>query len=179
MLRSDLDSTAYADATTGARLQIDYNKLVKNVAFDQDGKRLVINPRPGARIMDAATGLPIATLKGPADGMGALAFSPDGARLVTAYDNGGAALWGVAPTTQALVDAVKETIPRCLSPQQRKAFFLEPEPPRWCITGPGYEKSAMSDWNGKWPYHTKAWKDWLMAADVARSTGEKIPSVPK
>jgi hypothetical protein len=32
---------------------------------------------------------------------------------------------------------------------QRKAFFLPPEPPKWCIE------------LEKWPYNTAPWKLWL------------------
>ncbi len=36
-----------------------------------------------------------------------------------------------------------------LTVAQHRAFFLDPEPPDWCI--------EME----KWPYHKPAWKQWL------------------
>ena len=77
-------------------------------------------------------------------------------------------------TTQALVDRVKRTVPRCLTRAQRKRFYLPPEPPRWCITGPGHEgEPDTTNWRPKWSYHTKAWAAWL----AARDRGEK-PALP-
>ncbi|MEJ2125558.1 MAG: hypothetical protein P8Y47_12340 [Alphaproteobacteria bacterium] len=70
------------------------------------------------------------------------------------------------------VDEAKKIVPRCLTQQQRKDFFLQPEPPRWCITGAGLEAETQPDkWKPLWPYRTKAWRDWLAAKD----RGEKLP----
>jgi hypothetical protein len=77
-----------------------------------------------------------------------LAFNTDGTRLVKT-DGNIAVLWRIAPTTQALIDAVRASIPRCLSREQRVQAFLDPEPPAWCV--------EME----KWPYYTRGWKDWL------------------
>jgi WD40 repeat protein len=110
------------------------------------------SPRPRtktARIWDAATGQPIGEpLKGHEGAVQSAAFSPDGRRIVTTSDNT-ARLWEVFPNTQALLSAAKAAVPRCLTPAQRKAFFLPPEPPAWCID------------MAKWPYDTPAWKQWL------------------
>ena len=51
---------------------------------------------------------------------------------------------------------------RCLTPAQRKAFFLPPEPPDWCI--------EME----KWPYNTPEWKQWL-----ADKRAGKTPPLPE
>jgi hypothetical protein len=77
------------------------------------------------------------------------AFSRDGRRIVTASADNTARLWEIFPNTQELVSHTKMAIPRCLTPAQRMAFFLPPEPPLWCIE------------LEKWPYHTDAWKQWL------------------
>jgi hypothetical protein len=53
-------------------------------------------------------------------------------------------------------------IPRCLPSAQRKAFFLAPEPPAWCI--------AMA----KRPYDTAQWKQWLADKRVG-----KKPQLPQ
>ena len=52
----------------------------------------------------------------------------------------------MVPTTQDRIDHAKRTVARCLTPQERKKFYLPPEPPAWCI--------EME----KWPYHTIFWK---------------------
>jgi hypothetical protein len=57
------------------------------------------------------------------------------------------------------VSHAKAAVPRCLTPAQRKAFFLLPEPPRWCIE------------LEKWPYHTDVWKQWL--SDIR--AGKNLP----
>ncbi len=63
-------------------------------------------------------------------------------------------------------------VPRCLTPEQLDAAFLPPEPPRWCVTGPGNEaETDPALWEPKWPYHTPEWRDWL----VARDRGEDPP----
>ena len=69
-------------------------------------------------------------------------FSPDGKRIVTVSDNGVGRLWTVFPDTQQLVAHARAIVPRCLTPAQRAAYFLPPEPRAWCIE------------TAKWPYHT-------------------------
>lgn len=62
--------------------------------------------------------------------------------------------------------------PRCLTPDQRRAFFLPEAPPRWCITGAGLEaEKDPGKWTGKWPYHTAEWRSWL----AAREEGKDLP----
>ncbi len=79
------------------------------------------------------------------------------------------------PTPQDLVDRAKRLVPRCLGPKQREAFYLAPEPDRWCITGPGREAERdPAKWQPKWPYDSPAWRDWL----VGRDRGEE-PKMPQ
>jgi hypothetical protein len=63
-----------------------------------------------------------------------------------------------------LVSQAEKDIPRCLTPTQRKAFFLPPEPPTWCV------KMA------KWLYNTPEWKQWL--ADVRAGKNPPLPAAP-
>jgi hypothetical protein len=90
-----------------------------------------------------------APLVGHQDAVNNAAFSPDGKRIVTASWDKTARLWNIFADTQELVSAAKAAIPRCLPAAQRKAFFLSPEAPDWCI--------EMQ----KWPYQTAVWKQWL------------------
>src|SRR5262249_41212392 len=59
------------------------------------------------------------------------------------------AVWPMLWSTQAYLDRIKEILPRCLTPRERKNYYLDPEPPAWCIE------------MAKWPYHTEDWKRWL------------------
>jgi WD40 repeat protein len=78
------------------------------------------------------------------------------------------------PTTDSLVAFAKATLPRCLTPAQRNAYFLDPEPPRWCI-GSGAVGSAAT--RGKWPYQTEEWRAWL--ARVAKGENPELPTSRK
>jgi WD40 repeat protein len=82
----------------------------------------------------------VANLSGHSEKIESAAFSPDGNRVVTASADNTARVWEVFPTTQALVDRVKEAVPRCLTPQQRQQLYLASAPPSWCKT------------LHKWPY---------------------------
>ena len=80
-----------------------------------------------ARLWDAATGKALVTLEGHTDRVWSAAFSPDGTRVVTASFDKTAKIWRVFPTTQALIDYAQSIVPRQLTPEQRKQFFLEAE----------------------------------------------------
>jgi hypothetical protein len=92
------------------------------------------------RVWDVRTRATIAVIEGTQP-MWSAAFSADGERLVTASEDRSARIWRVFPTMQALVDQARGAVPRCLTAEQRRQAFLEPEPPAWCAV----EK--------KWPDH--------------------------
>ena len=137
--------------------------FVNGAAFSPDGQRIVTASWDGtARVWDAASGKPIREpLTGHNGKVNSAAFSPDGQRIVTASRDKTARVWDILPDTQALVSAAKAGVPRCLTPAQRKAFFLPPEPPEWCIE------------MAKQPYDTPAWKQWL-----ADKRAGKTPPLP-
>src|SRR5262249_27656922 len=93
-----------------------------------------------ARLWDTATGETVATLAGHTDAVRAVAFSPDGTHALTVSDDHTARLWPVFKSVQELVDTVRTSVPRCLTPLQRQAFHLGTPPPRWC-----YERNL-------WPF---------------------------
>jgi hypothetical protein len=75
----------------------------------------------------------------------------------------------IFPETQALIDYAIDKVPRCLTTADRQKFFLDPEPPRWCITGGRESERDPSKWNGKWPYNTGAWRNWLIDKDAGKT----------
>ncbi|MGA8448412.1 MAG: hypothetical protein WB766_24975 [Roseiarcus sp.] len=123
------------DAATGAAIETltGHNLLINAVAFSPDGKQLLTGSFDNtARLWDLATGETVATLVGHKDYVWAVAFSPDGKRVLTGSRDNTARLWEVFPTAQAVVDEVKASVPRCLTPDERKQFHLQAPTPRWC-----------------------------------------------
>jgi hypothetical protein len=111
------------------------------LAFSPDGTHVLASSSDNtARLWDAASGKIVATLAGHTDSIAAVAFSPDGARVLTGSWDNTARLWPVFKSDQTLIDTVRASMPRCLTPTQREAFHLGTPPPRWC-----YERNL-------WPF---------------------------
>jgi sugar lactone lactonase YvrE len=144
---------------------------VSSVAFSPDGTRILTGSEDNtARLWDAATGKELARLEGETSPVYGIAFSPDGTRLLTGSSDNMARLWAVPLRLPKLIDEAKQIAPRCLTQQHRKDFFLQPEPPRWCITGAGLEAETRADkWKPLWPYHTTRWRNWLAARDLGET----------
>jgi WD40 repeat protein len=90
-------------------------------------------------------------------------FSPNGQLLLMASDNdlAGNAWFRMYSSIDELTNLAKSALPRCLTLDERSGFFLNPEPPAWCI--------EME----KWPYRDAVWKQWLAETRVG-----KHPSLP-
>ena len=93
-----------------------------------------------ARLWDVVSGKVVATLAAHTGPVSAVAFSPDGTRVVTGSWDNTARLWSVSKSVQDLIDIVRTSVLRCLTPMQREAFHLGTPPPRWC-----YERNL-------WPF---------------------------
>jgi len=99
------------------------------------------------------------------------AVSPGFRYLVVGSTTGYAKLWPLFGSTQALADAAKHSLPRCFTQAERQMYFLPKAPPRWCITGAGLEDEPdPALWKPKWPYRSKAWRNWLIESDRAGGT---------
>jgi len=125
-------------------------EAVRDAAFSPDGGRIVtMSAGTTARVWDVETGKLLATLAGQGSTLRKTAYSSDGRRVIAIDEDGTAHLWEVFPTAQALVDRAKGTLPHCLTPEQRVAYFLDPDPPVWCyeMRKPPYaDDGAPSAW---------------------------------
>jgi WD40 repeat protein len=118
------------DANTGAEFLIlsTPDGSIFTAAFSPDGNRVVTasNDNTG-RIWDAVTGEEVGVLRGRPHKIDfvSAAYAPDGRRIVTASADGKARVWPAFATTQDLLAYAGEIMPRQLTPEQRKEFFLD------------------------------------------------------
>ena len=135
VLTGSFDQTARLwDAATGAAVATaeGHTGSVNAAAFSPDGKRILTGSDDGtARLWDAATGAAVATLVGHTAPVRAVAFSPDGNHVLTGSLDKTARLWSVF-SAQDVVDEVKATVPRCMTPNEREHSHLHDASPRWC-----------------------------------------------
>jgi WD40 repeat protein len=93
---------------------------IVDLKVSPNGTRLLAMTPNATIILDIATREQVAWIEAPAS---RAAFSPDGRSVVANTEN--LRIWPVFPTTQALVDHARSVMPRALTAQQRKDFFLE------------------------------------------------------
>ena len=144
------------------------------VASSPDGRQTAIFSKNEMRVVDTLTAEPQLTIHLMSgrqsfssnrdeihyaeDPFDKVVVSPDGRTAASTLTG---AVWRMLWTTQDYVDYSKEAVPRCLTPEERKTLYLDPEPPAWCIE------------MNKWPYQSPAWKAWL--ADVTAGKQVNMP----
>jgi WD40 repeat protein len=143
---------------------------IHDAVYSPDEKRIVTATEDGSvRVWEVATGKQIGEIVAAnSDDMWTAAYNPSGDRIVTASADETARIWQ-ALGPQQLVNHAKAVVPRCLTPAERRTFFLAPQPPRWCIE------------MAKWPFQTDAWKEWLRNYDAwlqKHPAGQSPPPVP-
>jgi hypothetical protein len=131
-------------------------------AVGANGKRLAVRQRFEAfdgsekeevQIRDASTMAVIGSFV--TDAMSDLCFAADGSHIDTTHpplqrdQNWQTRQWKTFADLSSLIAYFVATVPRCLTPGERREYALEQDPPAWCIE------------RGKWPYYDDAWKVWL------------------
>ena len=129
----------------------------------------------------------LATLDGHKAAVNAVAFSPDGKRVLTGSGDKTARLWHSFSSAQAVVDEVKASVPRCLTPDERKRFHLR-EVSRWCYarnlwphldhgppetlgSSPPYGSPAMT-WDETVTAFWDRWTSWLAPSEPQSTRAE-------
>ena len=77
-----------------------------------------------ARLWDAASGKELAVLQGHKDPVRSAAFSPDGAKVVTASDDGTARIWQVFRNLWELIETAQAGLSRTEFTDAEKERFL-------------------------------------------------------
>jgi len=155
---------AHTDGVTGVAITSD-SRFIISIS----GRQNIIDNT--VRVWNVETGEQRAILRGHTKSITSLALASDDSFVVTTSSDKTARMWKLFRTAQDLVDLAKDEVPRCLTTDERERYFLRPEPPRWCITGPRRTHiRSPSKWLPKWPYHTPEWRQWL----VARDRGEDL-----
>ena len=131
----------HSDIIGEGQISLD-GKLAATLAFDGE-----------VRVWDVASGSLVTSLKSHVDKITEFSFSPDNSRIATASDGGQVQIWTIPQFGQELVVSAKRAVRECLSPEERSSFFLSSVPPRWCLTGLGFENEGdPSNWRPLPPY---------------------------
>ena len=130
IVTASLDHTARVwDAKTGQVIRVlrGHTQPVRKAVFSPNGRHVVTaSDDRSARLWEVASGSQILVLDHDSEVRGA-SFSADGRRVVTVSSTGTSQIADVYPTTQDLVEYSRTTVPRELTPCERKRFFLPVE----------------------------------------------------
>ena len=163
------DEARAVDFHTGTVIDRATNVGLVGAAFSPSGARFALyGPAGRLGLLDSATAKtldtafwPVLASKNPIP----FGFDASGKRLLIAHA-GGIFAWNVFPDTQALIEAARSSVPRCIAPADREKYYLAEQPPDWCIT------------LKKKPYDTDAWRQWLAARKAGANPPMPLPPAP-
>jgi WD40 repeat protein len=153
-----------------------------SLAFDQNARLFVgmgcdadenLPEKSRVKIFMLPSGNNLAELTPLSCGAEYVIVSPTGDRAVS-YDESyspnqpskGTLLWRIFSKPDDLIMESRQIVGRCLTPNERKQFLLDPAPPTWCIIGgAAHSRAIPSAWKGIWPYTSDQWKNWLIARE--------------
>ena len=174
LLSGDVAPPVPLDGNPGR--SISFEEKAKFVAVSDDARRFATASSVAAHVWDHrseftspdATDKLVQVTEIPRQNSGSSPpiFSPNGQLLLMASDSDldGNAWFRMYSSIEDLTNLAKSALPRCLTLNERSGFFLDPEPPAWCI--------EME----KWPYQNAAWKQWL--AETRLGMHPPLPSGP-
>ena len=164
---SDDKTARVFEAAGGKELaRVEHGGPVRSAAFSPDGRMVVTASRDKtARVFEAATGKELARVEHGGTVRSA-AFSPDGRMVLTASYDKTARLWRAWSSQQHLVNSAVARAPQCLTPAQRKQYFLTPIPLLWCL-----ERKLT-------PYHMPDWQAWLPLRKAWLASDRSTPEPP-
>jgi WD40 repeat protein len=142
-------------------------------AYDAAGD-LMVTTAYGVQLNDATTGRQVGMLDGEFE---TASLSANGAHLYATNKDGKAYVWSLPLRGAKRIAEARRLVPRCLTTLQLESAGLDPAPPRWCISGPDHvNEKDPAKWEGKWPYQTLEWREWLVARD--RGESPQLPNLP-
>jgi WD40 repeat protein len=125
-----INSSAAENVVT---LLVGHESIVNDAQFSPDDSMIVTASNDQtARIWKALTGEQLAVLRAHDNIVNSSSFSSDGKHIVTGSEDGSARIWTIASNLDQLADLAKSIVPRCLSPEQARDYFLLATSPAWC-----------------------------------------------
>jgi WD40 repeat protein len=114
-------------------LLVGHESIVNDAQFSPDGSMIVTASNDQtARIWSALTGEQLAVLRAHDNIVNSASFSSDGKHIVTGSEDGSARIWTIASNLDQLSDLAKSIVPRCLSREQARDYFLPDTGRDWC-----------------------------------------------
>ncbi len=125
---SSLDLTARVwEVSTGREIAtlIGHDDAVNTVSFNRKADRILTTSLDGtARLWDVTSGEELFTFESQSSIRTAV-FSPNGKDVATLANDGTLSIWALLPTGKELIDLANRVLPRGLSEEERKRYFLD------------------------------------------------------